>query len=101
MRSRELLFSALVLPVLVLSYLLAQFPRSPPSLVIGHSLAALPEAHPSWTVYPEDIYEGGNYVTLPLGKVLQFITILIYHHFSDSESPFLGQILAIWTRGWC
>lgn len=61
---------ALVLPPLFLTvYLLASFPRPPTVPIIHTSLAHLPSSSPSWDVYPEDLYSGGAYVNLPLGRV--------------------------------
>lgn len=61
---------ALVLPPLFLTvYLLASFPRPPTVPIIHTSLAQLPSSSPSWHVYPEDLYSGGAYANLPLGRV--------------------------------
>ncbi|KAG2132200.1 Alpha/Beta hydrolase protein [Suillus cothurnatus] len=61
---------ALVLPPLLFTvYLLASFPRPPTVPIIHTSLAYLPSSSPSWNVYPEDLYSGGAYANLPLGRV--------------------------------
>ncbi|KAG1811629.1 Alpha/Beta hydrolase protein [Suillus variegatus] len=61
---------ALVIPPLFLTvYLLANFPRPPTLPIIHTSLAHLPSSSPSWKVYPEDLYSGGAYANLPLGRV--------------------------------
>ncbi|KAG2055092.1 alpha/beta-hydrolase [Suillus hirtellus] len=61
---------ALVIPPLFLTvYLLANFPRPPTLPIIHTSLAHLPSSSPSWKVYPEDLYSGGSYANLPLGRV--------------------------------
>jgi hypothetical protein len=60
---------ALVLPPLLFTvYLLASFPRPPTVPIIHTSLAYLPSSSPSWNVYPEDLYSGGAYANLPLGR---------------------------------
>ncbi|KAK7038729.1 hypothetical protein VNI00_010614 [Paramarasmius palmivorus] len=65
-----LTYTLLILPPLLLTgYLLASFPHPPESLQIHSSLACLPSESRSWSIYPEDFYEGGSYVNLPFGRV--------------------------------
>ncbi|ESK84499.1 alpha beta hydrolase [Moniliophthora roreri MCA 2997] len=65
-----LTYALLILPPLLLTgYLLASFPHPPEPLQIHESLASLPSESRSWTIYPEDFYEGGNYVSLPFGRM--------------------------------
>jgi pimeloyl-ACP methyl ester carboxylesterase len=61
----------LILPTLLFSsYFLASFPYAPDSQVSVHqSLASLPRSSRSWSVYGEDYYPGGAYVSLPYGRV--------------------------------
>lgn len=68
--ARQLVFSLLALPPLFLAvYILAGFPYPPSPPAIHPSLASLPPSCPSWSVYPEDYYQGGSYVHLPHGRV--------------------------------
>ncbi|OAX37452.1 alpha/beta-hydrolase [Rhizopogon vinicolor AM-OR11-026] len=62
--------SLVILPSLFLTayYLFASFPRSPIPPIIHTSLAHLPSSSPSWNIYPENFYNGGAYVNLPLGR---------------------------------
>jgi len=55
--------------VLLALRLLASFPLPPEPLAIYPSLASLPEDSRSWKIYPENFFEGGQYVTFPFGKV--------------------------------
>jgi hypothetical protein len=62
--------SMLIIPPLLLStYFLANFPSPPESLNVHPSLSSLPPTCNSWNIYPEDLYEGGKYITLPHGTV--------------------------------
>lgn len=56
-------------PLLLTAYLLASFPHPPEALYLHPSLASLPSTSKTWSIYPEDFYPGGAYVTLPYGKV--------------------------------
>ncbi|KAF9226936.1 alpha/beta-hydrolase [Gyrodon lividus] len=65
----RVILSLLVLPPLFLTvYLITGFPHPPSPPVIHTSLSGLPSSHSSWSVYPEDFYDGGAYVTLPRGR---------------------------------
>ncbi|KAG6369632.1 Alpha/Beta hydrolase protein [Boletus reticuloceps] len=66
---RQLVLSLLALPPLFLAvYILAGFPYPPNPTAIHPSLASLPPSCASWSVYPEDYYQGGSYVLLPHGR---------------------------------
>ncbi|KAF9265873.1 alpha/beta-hydrolase [Marasmius fiardii PR-910] len=63
-------YALLILPPLLLTgYFLVSFPHPPESLQIHPGLASLSKESKSWSIYPEDFYEGGNYVRLPFGRV--------------------------------
>ncbi|KIY49147.1 alpha/beta-hydrolase [Fistulina hepatica ATCC 64428] len=63
-------YTLLVLPPLLLTiYFLAAFPHPPPPLMVHPSLASLPNTSRSWDIYPEDYYPGGEYITLPYGRM--------------------------------
>jgi hypothetical protein len=62
--------SMLIIPPLLLStYFLANFPSPPESLPVHPSLSSLPPTCNSWNIYPEDLYQGGKYITFPHGTV--------------------------------
>ncbi|KAJ8096349.1 hypothetical protein AAF712_010074 [Marasmius tenuissimus] len=62
-------YALLILPLLLLSgYVLVSFPHPPESLQIHPSLASLPRESRSWSIYPDNFYEGGGYVSLPFGR---------------------------------
>lgn len=63
-------------PLLITTYLLAAFPHPPAPVTVHKSLASLPSDSRSWTIYPEDFYPGGGYVSLPFGRVSAFMTSL-------------------------
>ncbi|KAG6333007.1 hypothetical protein ID866_6084 [Astraeus odoratus] len=66
----RLVLSLLALPSFIfLGYLITGFPYPPTPPIIHSSLSSLPQSCSSWSVYPEDYYEGGAYVTLPYGRV--------------------------------
>ncbi|KAH7887293.1 Alpha/Beta hydrolase protein [Phlebopus sp. FC_14] len=66
----RLVLSLLVLPAFFLTvYLITSFPNPPSPPLIHSSLSSLPRSSSSWSIYPEDYYEGGAYVTLPHGRV--------------------------------
>ena len=56
-------------PLLLAAYFFAAFPSPPEPLYIHASLASLPPTAKSWSIYPEDFYPGGEYVTFPHGRV--------------------------------
>ncbi|EPQ58875.1 alpha/beta-hydrolase [Gloeophyllum trabeum ATCC 11539] len=69
-----LTFSLVVLPsVLLTAYFFAQFPRLPQSFHVYPSLASLPPSSRSWSIYPPDFYEGGQYVDLPYGRIRYWV----------------------------
>ena len=85
----------LVIPPLLLgTYLLAAFPLPPAAVYVHPSLASLPPTSKSWTIYPEDFYPGGSYVTFPNGKV-DFISV---HTRNIVDIIILDSILAFGTR---
>lgn len=59
----------LIPPLIFASYLLAAFPNPPETINVHPSLASLPRGAKSWQIYPEDFYEGGEYVQFPHGRV--------------------------------
>ncbi|OBZ70488.1 hypothetical protein A0H81_09745 [Grifola frondosa] len=60
----------LVLPAItILAYCFAVFPHSPDTLQIQPSLAILPKTSASWSIYPENFFQGGAYVRFPYGTV--------------------------------
>ncbi|THH10126.1 hypothetical protein EW145_g1541 [Phellinidium pouzarii] len=52
---------------------LASFPLPPVPVAVYPSLASLPRSSRSWKIYPEDFYEGGNYVSFPFGRVRYWV----------------------------
>ncbi|TDL30083.1 alpha/beta-hydrolase [Rickenella mellea] len=68
--TRYITLSLLVIPPIFLAaFFLAQFPSPPEAIPIYPSLASLPKDFRSWSVYPEDFYDGGAYASFPFGKV--------------------------------
>lgn len=64
----------LALPTLyIILRLLTAFPVPPGPVKVYPSLASLPLDSRSWKIYPEDFYEGGNYVDFPYGRVRLFV----------------------------
>jgi len=60
-------------PLLLLTYFFSHFPGPPTSLHVHPSLSSLsPDLH-ALSCYPEDIYPGGAYVSLPYGRVRYWI----------------------------
>ena len=55
--------------VVVLAYFVTIFPHTPNELYIHPSLATLDKSTPSWSIYPDNYYEGGAYVKFPQGSV--------------------------------
>jgi len=49
-------------------FLAVYFPNPPTKPIIHSSLAALPYSSPSWSIYPEDFYQGGDYAVFPHGS---------------------------------
>jgi hypothetical protein len=91
-----LTLSVLILPPLLLTiYLFAAFPLPPAAVYVHPSLACLPSTSKSWTIYPEDFYPGGGYVTFPNGKV-GLISSLYTRDIVDII--FLDSILAYGSR---
>ena len=67
---RQLVLSLLALPPLFLTVsIIAGFPYPPNPPLIHPSLASLPPSCASWSLYPEDYYQGGSYVVFPHGRV--------------------------------
>ncbi|RDB19990.1 hypothetical protein Hypma_013074 [Hypsizygus marmoreus] len=56
-------------PILITTYLLAAFPHPPEPIFLHKSLASLPPDAKSWSIYPENYYPGGAYVSLPFGRM--------------------------------
>ncbi|KIK96094.1 hypothetical protein PAXRUDRAFT_826326 [Paxillus rubicundulus Ve08.2h10] len=70
----RVVLSLLVLPPLFLTaYIITGFPYPPSPPVIHTSLSSLPSSCFSWSVYPEDYYDGGAYVTLPHGRTRYWV----------------------------
>ncbi|EJD01733.1 alpha/beta-hydrolase [Fomitiporia mediterranea MF3/22] len=68
--STYLSLSMIAVPaLLVVLRLLASFPLPPEPVAVYPSLASLPKDSHSWLIYPENFYEGGNYVNFPFGRV--------------------------------
>ena len=63
-------------PLFLLIWFFARFPSPPAAVPVYPSLASLPPETRSWTVYPENLYEGGSYVTFPYGKVRAKICLM-------------------------
>jgi len=55
--------------LLLLIYLVTQFPRPQESLHIYPSLASVPRSNRVWEIYNEDYFPGGGYALLPYGRV--------------------------------
>ncbi|KAH8106444.1 alpha/beta-hydrolase [Phellopilus nigrolimitatus] len=72
--TKYLSLSLIALPSLffVLRFL-ASFPLPPVPVPAYPSLASLPRDARSWTIYPEDFYEGGSYVSFPVGRVRYWV----------------------------
>ncbi|KAL5527956.1 hypothetical protein ACEPAG_6757 [Sanghuangporus baumii] len=68
--SKYLSVSLIAVPsfILLLRFL-AAFPLPPEDVAVYPSLASLPKDSRSWNIYPENFYEGGNYVRFPFGRV--------------------------------
>ena len=83
-------------PLFLLVWFLARFPSPPTAVPVYPSLASLPPETRSWTVYPEDIFEGGSYVTFPYGKVR--ILFFLCYPTIDIDGA-IDAVLDAWTRG--
>lgn len=62
----------LLVPLLLVFWTIISFPQAPQTPVVPTyqgSLASLPNSSRSWAIYPEDFYQGGQYVTFPQGRV--------------------------------
>lgn len=66
-------------PLLLLIYLVTQFPRPQESLQIHPSLASVPRSNRVWEIYDEDYFPGGGYAALPYGRVSLNYLVLPYH----------------------
>ena len=55
--------------LLLLIYLVTQFPRPQESLHIYPSLVSVPRSNRVWEIYDEDYFPGGGYAVLPYGRV--------------------------------
>ena len=65
-----LTLSLFVVPTLLFAtYLFAAFPNPPAPIYLHKSLSSLPPNAMSWSIYPEDFYPGGAYLSLPFGRV--------------------------------
>ncbi|KAI0650361.1 alpha/beta-hydrolase [Trametes meyenii] len=53
----------------ILAYFFTVFPHSPDTLYVHPSLATLPKTSPTWSIYPENFYDGGEYAKFPYGNV--------------------------------
>ncbi|KAI0677170.1 alpha/beta-hydrolase [Trametes maxima] len=53
----------------ILAYFFTVFPHSPDTLYVHSSLATLPKTSPTWSIYPENFYDGGEYAKFPYGTV--------------------------------
>ena len=62
-------------PLLLLIYLVTQFPRPQESLHIHPSLAGVPRSNRVWEIYDEDYFPGGGYAALPYGRVSQHLDL--------------------------
>jgi len=69
-----LTLSLLILPpMLFAAFFLSAFPYPPEPVFIHQSLASLPRTAKTWSIYPDDFYPGGGYVTFPSGRVCYFV----------------------------
>jgi hypothetical protein len=66
-------------PILLLIYLVTQFPRPQESLHIYPSLASVPRSNRVWEIYNEDYFPGGGYAVLPYGRVSLPIDLSVPH----------------------
>ena len=82
-------------PLLLLIYLVTQFPRPHESLHIYPSLASVPRSNRVWEIYDEDYFPGGGYAALPYGRVSPNHVLPLPHPYS----PMSGTILAHGSRG--
>lgn len=68
-------------PLLLLIYLVTQFPRPQESLHIYPSLASVPRSNRVWEIYNEDYFPGGGYAVLPYGQV-SCVLVCPHHAFT-------------------
>ena len=81
-------------PLLLLVYLVTQFPRPQQSLHIYPSLASVPRTNRVWEIYDEDYFPGGGYAVLPYGRVSHALVVRC-----GTSSHGSGTILAHGPRG--
>ena len=65
--------------LLLLIYLVTQFPRPQESLHIYPSLASVPRSNRVWEIYNEDYFPGGGYAVLPYGRVSLCLDLFAPH----------------------
>lgn len=65
--------------LLLLIYLVTQFPRPQESLHIYPSLASVPRSNRVWEIYNEDFFPGGGYAVLPYGRVSPHLDHYAYY----------------------
>jgi len=85
-------------PLLLLIYLVTQFPTPQESLHVYPSLASVPRSNRVWEIYDEDYFPGGGYAVLPSGRVSPH-SGLSASCVIDSCRPLAGPILAHGSRG--
>ena len=84
--------------VVVLAYFVTIFPHTPNELYIHPSLATLDKSTPSWSIYPDNYYEGGAYVKFPQGSVSPVCSTFIA--FISTNHGLIGSLLARWSGEW-
>ena len=80
--------------VVVFAYFVTIFPHTPNALYVHPSLATLDKSAPSWSIYPDDYYEGGAYVKLPQGSVRPIFAAPSRVHFHQHRHSSNVSILA-------
>lgn len=65
--------------LLLLIYLVTQFPRPQEPLHIYPSLASIPRSNRVWEIYNEDYFPGGGYAVLPHGRVSLYLDLFASH----------------------
>ena len=65
--------------LLLLIYLVTQFPRPQEPLHIYPSLASVPRSNRVWEIYNEDYFPGGGYAVLPYGRVSLHVDLFASH----------------------
>lgn len=77
--------------LLLLIYLVTQFPTPQESLHIYPSLASVPRSNRVWEIYGEDYFPGGGYAALPYGRVsLQYSVFASYVHVDQVRYWLMG-----------